>query len=69
MLYMKAAFDMYGHAYREGMICPVCGKKARFLPPGGYCSPECMLKAAKDKSLAFLMSPNDKYKWFQDLIA
>jgi len=69
MVYMKAAFDMYGHAYREGMTCPVCGKKARFLPPGGYCSPKCMLKAAKDKSLAFLMSPNDKYKWLQDLIA
>jgi hypothetical protein len=28
-----------------------------------------MLKAAKDKSLAFLMAPNDKYKWFQELIA
>ena len=69
MVYMKAAFDMYGHAYREGMACPVCGKKARFLPLGGYCSPMCMLKAAKDKSLAFLRSPNDKYKWFQDLIA
>lgn len=69
MVYMKAAFDMYGHAYREGMTCPVCGKKARFLPPGGYCSPACMLKAAKDKSLTFLRSPNDKYKWFQELIA
>lgn len=68
MVYIKAAFDMYGHAYREGMTCPVCGKKARYLPPGGYCSPMCMLKAAKDKSLAFLMAPNDKYKWFQDLI-
>lgn len=68
MVYMKAAFDMYGHAYREGMACPVCGKKARYLPPGGYCSVECMLKAAKDKSIAFLRSPNDKYKWFQDLI-
>lgn len=69
MIYMKAAFDMYGHAYRVGMTCPVCGKKAKYLPPGGYCSPMCMLKATKDKSLAFLMSPNDKYKWFQDLIA
>lgn len=68
MVYMKAAFDMYGHAYRSGMTCPVCGKKARFLPPGGYCSPACMLKAAKDKSIAFLRSPNDKYKWFQELI-
>lgn len=68
MVYMKAAFDMYGHAYRTGMTCPVCGKKARFLPPGGYCSPACMLKAAKDKSIAFLRSPNDKYKWFQELI-
>ena len=68
MVYMKAAFDMYGHAYRTGMTCPICGKKARFLPPGGYCSPACMLKAAKDKSIAFLRSPNDKYKWFQELI-
>ena len=68
MVYMKAAFDMYGHAYRSGMICPVCGKKARFLPPGGYCSLGCMLKAAKDKSIAFLRSPNDKYKWFQELV-
>lgn len=69
MVYMKAAFDMYGHAYREGMTCPVCGKKARYLPPGGYCSIECMLKSAKDKSIAFLRTPNDKYKWFQELIA
>lgn len=69
MVYMKAAFDMYGHAYREGMTCPVCGKKLKYLPPGGYCSPACMLKAAKDKSLAFLRSPNNKYKWFQNLIA
>ena len=68
MVYMKAAFDMYGHAYREGMACPICGKKARYLPPGGYCSVECLLKAAKDKSLAFLMSPNDKYAWLQEII-
>lgn len=69
MVYMKAAFDMYGHAYRTGMTCPICGKKARYLPPGGYCSVQCLLKAVKDKSIAFLMSPNDKYKWLQDLIA
>ena len=68
MVYMKAAFDMYGHAYREGMTCPICGKKARFLPPGGYCSVECLLKAAKDKSLAFLMAPSDKYGWLQEII-
>lgn len=68
MVYMKAAFDMYGHAFREGMVCPVCGKKARYLPPGGYCSVECLLKAAKDKSLAFLMAPNQKYAWLQDII-
>lgn len=68
MAYMKAAFDKYGHAYREGMTCPICGKKVKYLPPGGYCSVECMLKAAKDKSLAFLRTPNDKYKWFQELI-
>lgn len=68
MVYMKAAFDMYGHAYREGMTCPICGKKARYLPPGGYCSVECMLKAVKDKSLAFLMAPNDKYAWLQEII-
>ena len=68
MVYMKAAFDMYGHAYREGMTCPICGKKARYLPPGGYCSIECLLKAAKDKSLSFLMAPNDKYAWLQDII-
>lgn len=68
MVYMKAAFDMYGHAYREGMVCPVCGKKARYLPPGGYCSPECLLKAVKDKAIAFLQSPNDKYAWLQEII-
>lgn len=68
MVYMKAAFDMYGHAYREGMTCPVCGKKARYLPPGGYCSPMCMLKAVKDKSLAFLMAPNEKYAWIQEIV-
>lgn len=63
---MQAAFDMYGHAYREGMMCPVCGKKARYLPPGGYCSVECLIKAAKDKALAFLMQPNEKFKPLQD---
>lgn len=68
MVYMKAAFDMYGHAYREGMTCPICGKKARYLPPGGYCSVECLLKAAKNKSLAFLMAPNDKYAWLLDIV-
>lgn len=68
MVYMKAAFDMYGHAYREGMTCPICGKKARYLPPGGYCSVECLLKDLKDKSLAFLKAPNEKYKWFYELI-
>lgn len=68
MVYMKAAFDMYGHAYREGMVCPICGKKARYLPPGGYCSIECLLKDVKDKSIAFLKSPNDKYAWLQEII-
>ena len=68
MVYMKAAFDMYGHAYREGMVCPVCGKKAKYLPPGGYCSVECLLEAAKNKSLAFLMAPNKKYAWLQEIV-
>ena len=68
MIYMKAAFDMYGHAYREGMTCPVCGKRARFLPPGGYCSVDCLLKDVKNKSLAFLQSPNDKYAWLYDIV-
>lgn len=68
MVYMKAAFDMYGHAYREGMMCPVCGKKARYLPPGGYCSVECLMKDAKDKALAFLLSPNIKYKWLYEIV-
>jgi len=62
MVYMNAAFDMYGRAYRQGMVCPICGKKARYLPPGGYCSTKCLLQAAKNKSLAFLMAPNEKYK-------
>lgn len=68
MVYMQKAFDMYGHAFREGMTCPICGKKARYLPPGGYCSLPCLLKDIKDKSLSFLMAPNDKYKEFTDII-
>ena len=61
-LYIKSAFDKYGHAIREGMICPVCGKKQRFLPPGGYCSLECMLKDVNNKVTSFLLKGNDKYK-------
>lgn len=67
-VYMHAAFDKYGHAYKKGMTCPVCGKHAQFLPPGGYCSVECLFKDAKDKSLAFLKSPNVKYAWLQDVV-
>lgn len=68
MVYMNAAFDMYGRAYRQGMVCPICGKKARYLPPGGYCSTKCLLQAAKNKSLAFLMAPNEKYKSLQQTV-
>lgn len=61
-VYIKAAFDKYGHAFRDGMTCPVCGKTVKYLPPGGYCSVECALTDAKNKAMSFLRQPNEKYK-------
>jgi len=58
----KAAFDKLGHALRNGIICPVCGHRVKYLLPGGYCSTECMLKDVKNKVMASLLAPNDKYK-------
>lgn len=58
---IKSAFDKYGHAIANGMTCPVCGKKLKYVYPSGYCSGACFLKDVTDKVAPFLMSPNDKY--------
>lgn len=64
----KTAFDKFGRAIKNGIVCPVCGKHFHQLPIGGYCSTECMMKDAITKSTSFLMAPNDKYKEFNNII-
>lgn len=65
-LVIHSAFDKFGHAIRHGQTCPVCGKRVKFLQPGGFCSYECVLKYAATNLVSFLLQPNDYYKDFQD---
>ena len=61
----KKALDKFGRALANGMTCPVCGKKVKYLGMGGYCSTECVLTDAKNKVMSYLLAPNKKYKDFQ----
>lgn len=65
-LVIHSAFDKFGHAIRHGQTCPVCGKRVKFLQPGGFCSYECVLKHAAANLMSFMLQPNDYYKDFQD---
>ena len=65
-LVIHSAFDKFGHAIRHGQTCPVCGKRVKFLQPGGFCSYECVLKYAATNLVSFILQPNDYYKDFQD---
>lgn len=65
-LVIHSAFDKFGHAIRHGQTCPVCGKRVKFLQPGGFCSYECVLKHAATNLMSFMLQPNDYYKDFQD---
>lgn len=67
-LVVKSAFDRYGRAIKEGLKCPVCGNRVKSLRTGGYCSTKCAMNNIKDKSLSFLLKPNDKYKHFQETL-
>lgn len=67
-VYIKSAFDKFGRAFVTGAGCPVCGKKQKYLPPGGYCSMECMLKDVQAKAMSFLMAPNEKYAEYYEII-
>jgi len=53
-VYIKSAFDKFGHAFVLGTGCPVCGKKLKYLPPGGYCSMKCMIMDVKNKIMAYV---------------
>lgn len=66
-VYIQSAFDKFGHAFVLGTGCPVCGKKLKYLPPGGYCSMKCMIMDVKNKIMAYVTQPNDRFDKYIDV--
>lgn len=67
-VYIQSAYDKLGHTIKRGAICPVCGKRLKYMPMGGYCSVECMIKDISAKATGYLTKPNEKYKEYYEVI-
>lgn len=65
---IRSAFDSYGHAFINGIECPICGNRYKYLKVGGYCSTQCALKSISNKAVYFLLSPNERYKKFDRIL-